>query len=57
MHTLIRHDADSVKKSRKMIIKRDAEIKKEKDTQEKQGIVNKPSVVGRYKYKMRKTDF
>ena len=40
-----------------MIAKRDAEIKKEKDTQEKQGIVNKPSVVGRYKYKMRKTDF
>jgi len=40
-----------------MCAKRDAVVKKERDTQEKQGVINKPSVVGRYKYKMRKTDF
>lgn len=30
---------------------------KEKQIQEEVGIINKPSLVGRYKYKMRKTDF
>lgn len=46
----MRHDADDVKKSKKEIEKRDAELKKEKDIQEEKGIVNKPAVVGRYKY-------
>lgn len=30
---------------------------KEKTLQQKVGIIEKPSVIGRFKYKMRKTDF
>ena len=33
------------------------EIQEERDKQEKEGIVTKPANTGRFKYKMRKTDF
>jgi hypothetical protein len=33
------------------------EAAEEKSNQETTGIVSKPSILGRYKYKMRKTDF
>ena len=33
------------------------ELQDERDKQEKEGIVTKPANTGRFKYKMRKTDF
>jgi hypothetical protein len=36
---------------------RNAQIQEEKDKQEKEGVVTKPRVIGRFKYQMRKTDF
>lgn len=55
--TLIRQDQDETKKLVKIDAKRKKEEKDERNTQEKVGEVNKPAVVGRFKYKMRKTDF
>lgn len=57
MDTLTRHEADTEKREAKAEKERiEAELK-ERHCQEKIGVVNKPAVVGRFKYKMRKTDF
>ena len=57
MDTLVRQDADEVKRQLKAEkLRREAE-QKEKELQAQVGIVTKPAVVGRFKYKMRKTDF
>ncbi len=55
--TLVRQDADETKKLAKLEALRIKQLKEEKDRQEKLGEVTKPAVVGRFKYKMRKTDF
>ena len=57
MHTLIRQDENETKKHAKAELLRNKIEREEKDRQEKQGIVLKPSNVGRFKYKMKKTDF
>ncbi len=57
MQTLIRQDENETKKLAKAELLRNKIEKEEKDRQEKQGIVLKPVVVGRFKYKMKKTDF
>ena len=57
MDTLVRQDMDEVKKQTKAEkARRDAE-EMEKKLQTNVGVVEKPSVIGRFKYKMRKTDF
>jgi hypothetical protein len=57
MDTLVRQDTDEVKKQIKAEkARRDAE-NTEKKLQTEVGMVEKPSVIGRFKYKMRKTDF
>lgn len=53
----MRHDEDETKKFAKLEAQRIKEAKDELDLQEKVGEVIKPAVVGRFKYKMRKTDF
>lgn len=53
----MRQDTDEVKKQIKAEkARRDAE-NTEKKLQTEVGMVEKPSVIGRFKYKMRKTDF
>lgn len=37
--------------------KRQAAIKAERDQQETTGVITKPTLIGRYKYRMRKTEF
>lgn len=57
MQTLIRQDENAAKKEAKAEVQRKIIKSKEKELQSKVGIVEKPSVIGRFKYKMRKTDF
>ena len=57
MDTLIRHDAEAAKKVQKSVERRNTELKQERTTQEQVGVVNKAAKIGRFTYKMRKTDF
>lgn len=57
MQTLIKQDEIAAKKEAKAKVQRNLIEQKEKQLQSKVGIVEKPSVIGRFKYKMRKTDF
>lgn len=50
MDTLVRQDADEVKKQIKSEKARRAAEKKERNTQQDVGTVEKPSVIGRFKY-------
>ena len=57
LHTLIRQDENETKRLAKAEALRVKLAKEEKDRQEKLGVVRKSVVVGRFKYKMKKTDF
>lgn len=57
MDTLTRHEHDTEKRERKAQIERDDAEAKELACQVNIGVVNKPIIIGRFKYKMRKTDF
>jgi hypothetical protein len=57
MDTLVRQDIDEVKKQVKAEKARREAEEKERKLQVEVGVVEKPSVIGRFKYKMRKTDF
>ncbi len=57
LNTLIRQDENETKKHAKAEQLRRKIEQEEKERQEKQGIVLKPANVGRFKYKMKKTDF
>ena len=54
---MIRQDQDETKKFGKIDVKRKKAEADELNQQEKVGEISKPAVVGRFKYKMRKTDF
>ena len=54
---LIGEDAKATKKEEERIRKRQEEIIREKRRQEDEGVVSKPVNTGRFKYKLRKTDF
>ena len=54
---LIGEDAKATKKEEERIRKRQEETIHEKRRQEDEGVVSKPVNTGRFKYKMRKTDF
>lgn len=53
----MRQDADETKRHAKLEALRIKKEKDERDKQEKLGEVSKAANVGRFKYKMRKTDF
>ncbi len=57
MDTLMRQVDIEARKQAKIQEQRQKEEQEERDRQEKIGVVTKPAVVGRFKYKMRKTDF
>jgi len=54
---LVGEDAKATKKEAERIRKRQEETIREKRRQEDEGVVSKPTYTGRFKYKMRKTDF
>ena len=54
---IIREGAKEGRKLEEVARLRNEKLQAEKEKQEKVGIVGKPSVIGRFKYKMKKTDF
>ena len=54
---LIGEDAKATKKEEERIRKRLEEVIRERRRQEDEGVITKPVNTGRFKYKMRKTDF
>jgi len=57
MDTLIRQDGDETKRHAKRQVAREKAEREERERQENVGEVVKAKVVGRFKYKQRKTDF
>jgi hypothetical protein len=54
---LVERVENDKRKTKNKMAREEKERKQERDLQEKVGLIRKPKVLGRFKYKMRKDDF